>query len=92
MATSGASRSPASPHAVELRQAVALALGGDWQAAHEIAQKYEEDDAACWLHGIVHRMEGDLANARYWYGVCRRTLREEVSTETELRELQAALG
>lgn len=81
-----------SPHAVELRRAVALALGGDWQAAHEIAQKYEEDEAACWLHGIVHRIEGDLGNAGYWYQRCRRELRQDVTAEAELRELQAALG
>ncbi len=81
-----------SPHKAELRKAVALALGGDWQAAHQIAQQYEEDDAACWLHGIVHRIEGDLGNAGYWYRRCRRTLHEDVSTEAELRELQAALG
>ena len=39
---------------------------GEWQAAHEIVQ----DDAgplACWAHGIVHLMEGDLDNAGYWY-------------------------
>ena len=51
----------------ELRRAVALALGGDWQAAHLIAQKYEDDDVASWIHAVVHRMEGDLANAGYWY-------------------------
>lgn len=22
---------------------------------------------AAWLHGIVHTLEGDLDNARYWY-------------------------
>ena len=64
-------RSPLSPHAVELREAVALALGGDWQAAHEIAQKHEEDEAACWLHGIVHRMEGDLATPATGIGAAR---------------------
>jgi hypothetical protein len=40
---------------------------------------------------VVHRMEGDLDNARYWYRRCGRTLREGVSTEDELREIRAAL-
>jgi hypothetical protein len=75
----------------QLREAVAIALGGDWQGAHEIAQKYEQDEHACWLHAVVHRMEGDASNARYWYGRCGRTLRERLSTEDELREIAAAL-
>jgi hypothetical protein len=76
----------------ELRRAVALALGGDWQAAHLIAQKYEDDDVAGWIHAVVHRMEGDLANAGYWYRRVRRPLREDVSTADELREIQRALN
>ena len=83
----GTSRAPVA----ELRQAVALALGGDWQAAHLIAQKYEDDDVASWIHAVVHRMEGDLANAGYWYRRVRRPMREDVSTADELREIQAAL-
>ena len=79
------------PLAQELRRAVTLALGGDWQSAHEIAQEHEQDELACWLHAVVHRMEGDLQNARYWYGRCHRTLREELSTQDELGEIAAAL-
>lgn len=74
-----------------LLEAVDLALGGDWQGAHLIAQEHEEDEIANWLHAVVHRMEGDLANARYWYGRCGRRLREETSTMAELREIRAAL-
>jgi hypothetical protein len=76
----------------ELRKAVARAQAGDWQAAHLIVQEYEGDTIASWIHAVVHRMEGDLPNARYWYGQCRRELREDVSTEDELREIAAALG
>jgi hypothetical protein len=36
-------------------------------------------------------MEGDLGNARYWYRRCGRTLREDVSTAAELREIRARL-
>jgi hypothetical protein len=77
--------------APKLREAVALALGGDWLAAHLIAQEHEGDELANWIHAVVHRMEGDLDNARYWYARCRRSLREGVSAEDELREIQAAL-
>ena len=80
------------PQRLELRRAVALALGGDWQAAHLIAQEYDDDRTASWIHAVVHRMEGDLANARYWYGRCGRELRPDVSTQSELREIEAELG
>ena len=76
----------------ELQQAVALALTGDWQASHLIAQKYEDDDVASWIHAVVHRMEGDLANAGYWYRRVGRELREDVGTAQELREIEVLLA
>lgn len=85
-----------SERAPELRQrlldAVAVALGGDWQGAHLVAQDHDGDEVANWLHAVVHRMEGDDGNARYWYRRCRRDLRPNVSTMDELREIRAALG
>lgn len=74
-----------------LLEAVDLALGGDWQSAHLIAQEHDKDEMANWIHAVVHRMEGDLGNARYWYRRCGRQLREETSTGAELRDIRAAL-
>ncbi len=74
-----------------LLEAVERALAGDWQAAHAIVQDHEDDARAAWIHAVVHRMEGDLDNARYWYGRCRRSLREGVSTDAELREIRAEI-
>jgi hypothetical protein len=74
-----------------LRIAVEQALAGDWQAAHEVAQEYEDDPTACWLHAVCHRMEGDLGNARYWYRRCNRAFREGVTTADELAEIRWAL-
>jgi len=74
-----------------LRDAVERALGGDGEAAHRIVQDLEGDEAADWIHAVVHRMEGDLGNARYWYRRCGRTFREEVMTEAELREIESLL-
>ncbi|HEY2946122.1 MAG TPA: hypothetical protein VGN09_27060 [Vicinamibacteria bacterium] len=76
----------------KLLAAVERAQAGDWQAAHLIVQEHEDDDVASWIHAVVHRMEGDVGNARYWYDRCRRRLREDVSTEEELREIKAALS
>ena len=39
---------------------------GDWEKAHEHAQA-DEGKAAAWVHALLHRREGDLANAGYWY-------------------------
>jgi hypothetical protein len=38
----------------------------DWEKAHEIVM--EEAGRECaWVHAYLHRLEGDLDNARYWY-------------------------
>ena len=39
---------------------------GDWTRAHEIVQDEAGVDAA-WVHAYLHRVEGDLGNAGYWY-------------------------
>ena len=71
-----------------LIEAVDLALGGDWQGAHLIAQEHEGDPRADWIHAVAHRMEGDLDTARYWYGRCGRAYRKDVATDAELREIR----
>jgi len=74
----------------QLLGAVDRALEGDWEAAHRIVQDID-DDVAAWIHAVVHRMEGDVSNALYWYRHCGRRLREDVSTAAELQEIKAAL-
>jgi len=54
---------------------------GDWARAHESAQQDEGRDGS-WVHGYLHRKEGDQGNAAYWYSragkaVCRQPLDEE---------------
>ena len=44
---------------------------GDWDKAHKIVMDDNGRDAA-WVHAYLHRLEGDLGNARYWYGQARR--------------------
>jgi len=51
----------------DLIRAVDLALAGDWNAAHEIVQQDEADPTSCWVHAVLHKIEGDAGNARYWY-------------------------
>ena len=43
----------------------------DWTKAHEVVM--DEDGPECaWVHAYLHRVEGDLDNARYWYRQARR--------------------
>ncbi len=73
-----------------LRLAVEHLERGDWRAAHEIVQKDEETPMFCWAHGIVHVMEGDLLNARYWYGEAKRAFPEKYSIPGEIAALKDA--
>lgn len=50
----------------QCRAALELALAGDWHGAHRIVQDREEP-VACWIHAILHKIEGDAWNSRYWY-------------------------
>jgi hypothetical protein len=75
-----------------LADAVVCALSGKWSDAHEIVQQDEQGEFACWIHAVLHRQEGDLPNASYWYARCGRRLRKGVAPEDELREIQSALG
>jgi hypothetical protein len=47
------------------------AAKGDWDKAHGIVMKQDSRDAA-WVHAYLHRVEGDLDNAGYWYRQARR--------------------
>ena len=49
-------------------QALWWAEKGDWHKAHECAQA-QEDATGAWVHACLHREEGDLANAGYWYAL-----------------------
>jgi hypothetical protein len=45
---------------------------GDWDKAHQLAQDVD-DESGAWVHAYLHRKEGDLSNARYWYRRARRS-------------------
>jgi len=70
-------------------RAVELALAGHWDAAHAIVQHYEDDATAAWIHAVLHKIEGDLGNARYWY---RRADRMDRVADKPRQELAAIQG
>ena len=50
----------------ELLQALLYDASGDWDEAHRIVQGVPSPDGS-WVHAYLHRKEGDLGNAAYWY-------------------------
>lgn len=74
----------------QLDQALEHLAQGAWQRAHVIVQQDEDWDLSCWAHGIVHILEGDLDNARYWYRRARRDFPDPVDVGRELGALRAA--
>jgi hypothetical protein len=74
-----------------LLRAVELALAGKWDAAHQLVQQYESDDMAAWIHAVLHKIEGDAANARYWYRRANRLDRADDEPRAELAAIQAEL-
>lgn len=62
---------------------------GDWDAAHKTVQEDESLHAA-WVHAYLHRKEGDLSNAGYWYRQAQKQACQD-SLENEWRDIAAAL-
>lgn len=50
----------------ELLKALELDKAGDWNGAHKIVQDIDSTMAER-IHAYLHRVEGDLSNAGYWY-------------------------
>jgi len=65
------------------------AAKGDWDRAHRLVMDEQSREAA-WVHAYLHRVEGDLGNARYWYGQAGRPPATG-PVEVEWREIAEAL-
>ncbi|HKU87708.1 MAG TPA: hypothetical protein VJV77_15335 [Casimicrobiaceae bacterium] len=63
---------------------------GDFNKAHAIVQN-DNTEMGCWAHGIVHMLEGDLGNARYWYRRAGRPFPRERDASVEIDALVTAL-
>jgi len=62
---------------------------GDWDGAHELAQR-EGGGAGDWVHAYLHRKEGDVGNAGYWYRRARKPVAQG-SLEEEWATIVATL-
>ena len=71
-------------------QALWWAGKGDWDRAHRSAQEREGNLDCDLVHAYLHRQEGDLANARYWYHRVGKSL-PAVSLVEEWKNIAAQL-
>jgi len=76
----------------DLIRAVDLALAGDWEEAHAITQAQEGDATADWLHAVLHKIEGDSENSRYWYRRVSHAYEDYDDPKAELAAVRASLS
>ena len=68
------------------------AAKGNWDQAHKIVQD-ESDKASAWVHAYLHRVEGDLGNAGYWYRQAGQpAAKDSLEAEWERDRVRAARG
>jgi hypothetical protein len=79
------------PPATPMLRAVWHGLRGEWPAAHALAQAQDDADGA-WVHAWLHRVEGDLSNADYWYRRARRPPRRGATRDEGLEIARVLLA
>ena len=63
---------------------------GNWDRAHQIAQDAGSREGD-WIHAYLHRVEGDLGNAGYWYRRAGKPAKGKESLREEWEELASSL-
>jgi hypothetical protein len=58
---------------------------GDWHQAHAQVDHLGDKESA-WVHAYLHRKEGDIGNADYWYRKAQK-IRPDLSLEDEWEQL-----
>ena len=76
----------------DLLAACDAALQGDWHGAHGIVQQDERDPMACWIHAVLHKIEGDAWNSRYWYSRTGHDYGEWDDPQQELQAIRTRLS
>ncbi len=62
---------------------------GNWDKSHKLIQDID-DETAAWIHAYLHRKEGDVSNADYWYRNAGKQ-RPSISLDKEWEQIVAAL-
>jgi len=76
----------------DLRKVIESAIEGHWDEAHRIVQQYDADPNAAWIHAVLHKIEGDLDNSRYWYRRAGKMECVDQELTPELEAIKAELG
>lgn len=76
----------------ELIGAIDLALAKRWDESHSIVQRYEDDATASWIHAVLHKIEGDMGNSRYWYRRAGKMEFVDREPYAELRDIRKQLA
>jgi hypothetical protein len=61
------------PEVPSLLKALWYDANNNWDKAHSIAQDIHSSEGS-WIHAYLHRKEGDLPNAKYWYNMAGRMM------------------
>lgn len=62
---------------------------GNWDKAHKVIQDIEDENAS-WIHAYLHRKEGDISNAGYWYNRAKKD-KPEFSLDKEWEQIVTEL-
>lgn len=62
---------------------------GNWESAHNLAQDVHSEEGS-WIHAYLHRKEGDVGNASYWYHRAKQPVSKK-SLSDEWEEITTAL-
>jgi hypothetical protein len=78
------------PHGLStLLKALWYDAKGNWESAHNLAQDVHTTDGS-WIHAYLHRKEGDIGNASYWYHRAKQPVSNK-SLADEWEEITTAL-
>ena len=79
-----------SKHQGLLNQAIAFAISDSWDASHKIVQDLHSTQAY-WIHAVLHKIEGDESNSRYWYERAQQSYEAYIDPIQELIFIQNKL-
>ena len=77
------------PGATPARRSIEDSMSDDWNSAHDLVQR-QRTERGRWVHGYLHRVEGDGDNARGWYKRAGQPF-PTVSLADEWAQIAAAL-
>ena len=72
-------------------EAIDLALNGKWNEAHVLVQELSTPLAQR-IHAVLHKIEGDESNSRYWYSLAGFTYEEFLNSTDELQAIKLSLS